>query len=248
MQTGHSIDYNDFAKSYAQTRWAVPWIVDPLICEVDTLSTRSIVVEIGCGTGNYIITLSQKVSDKRYQGFDLSEEMLAVARSRQSAVEFTKGNAEVKFPYPDAHCHLVFAVDVIHHLNDLDTFFAEAARILKTGSRLVVVTDSEDDIRNRSLTVYFPETLKNEAERYPTLVLLDEKAHVAGLSVLGHETIEGVVDLNDDFILKLKEKCASALRLISSEAHQQGIERVRIAKERGESWYSCYTLAKYIKA
>ena len=35
------------------------------------------------------------------------------------------------------------------------------------------------------------------------------------------------------------------MRLISSQAHWEGMERVRAAASRGEFWYSFYTAVKY---
>lgn len=76
------MDYDDYAKHYAHTRWAVPWIVGPLIAEAGGLPRGARIVEVGCGTGNYVIALSQAVPQYAYGGFDRSDEMLAVARQR----------------------------------------------------------------------------------------------------------------------------------------------------------------------
>ena len=94
MQTGHPINYNDFAKSYGQTRWAVPWITEPLAREVNALPRGSLVIEIGCGTGNYIIALSEAVPDRQYKGFDLSEEKLGVDGKRPSSVYSTRDRSQ----------------------------------------------------------------------------------------------------------------------------------------------------------
>ena len=242
---GRPMNYNDYAVKYAHTRWAVPWVLEPLLREVEYLTENSTVIEIGCGTGNYIIALSNEIPDRNYCGFDLSEEMLKVARSRSSAVEFIHGDAEVQFPFTSAHGELAFLVDVIHYIVNLNYFFSEAARILKPEGHLFIVTDSVDNIRNRSLTKYFPEILDIELDRYPSLTLLHQNAEQAGLELLGEELIEGTIDLDDAFISKLEGKCSSAMRLISDEEHQRGVERVRRAQSRGEKWFSLYTLIRY---
>jgi ubiquinone/menaquinone biosynthesis C-methylase UbiE len=244
---GKQMNYDDYAEKYAQTRWAVPWIVHPLLREVRRISPHSTVVEIGCGTGNYIVAVSQELPSYIYRGFDLSEEMLKVACARSQAVEFTRGNADVRFPYPNQSCELAFCVDVIHHITDLSAFFQEASRILKSGGRLLIVTDSEDNIRRRSLTRYFPETLEVELTCYAKAEELGSSAVQSGLAYLGMEPAEGVIDLDAEFVAKLEQRCSSSMRLISEEAHRKGIERVRLAQKQGERWISCYTIFRYEK-
>ena len=242
---GEQLNYDNFAEKYAQTRWADSWIVAPLLREVERLPANSTIVEIGCGTGNYIIAISEEIPCHVYKGFDLSDGMLRVARARSTRIEFSQGNAALRFPYPDGCCDLAFAVNVIHHIESTDVFLRESARILKPGGRLLIVTDSEENIRSRSLTRYFPETLEIELRRYPQLPVLHRHAEGVGLQLLGEEAAEGSIDLDASFISKLEQKCSSAMRLISPETHRRGIKRVQRASERGEQWFSCYTVIKY---
>lgn len=244
---GRAMNYDAFAPRYAHTRWAVPWIVDPLVTAAGVLAERSTIVDVGCGTGNYVIALHDALPQHDYRGFDISDGMLEVARSRSDRIAFAKGDAAHGFPCPDECCDLAFAVDVIHHIERIDVFFREASRILKPQRRLLVVTDSEENIRSRSLTRHFPETLEIELDRYPRMRDLDEAAADADLRLVGREAAEGNIPLDDDFIAKLEAKCSSSLRLISSEAHKKGIESLREAGQRGEQWFSCYTVVKYEK-
>src|SRR2546425_708522 len=110
-------------------------------------------------------------SDLVYLGFDISRPMLREAAARPSRARFMAGDASRAFPCGDRVCGLVFAVDVIHHIEGgrLATFFSEAVRVLMPGGRLVLVTDSEDTLRQRSLTKFFPEILAIELQRYPPL-------------------------------------------------------------------------------
>ena len=242
---GRPMSYDGYAREYAQTRWAVPWVLAPLRRELRSLEEPSTVIEIGCGTGNYLIALAQDVPSHRYLGFDLSSEMLRVARSRSSRVNLARGNAEGFFPYADSSCRFGFAVDVIHHIEDLDAFFSEAARVIENEGQLIVVTDSERDIVSRSLTRHFPELVSIELDRYPTLDELHAAAGRAGLGCAGAEPCAGDVPLTEDFLDKLERKCSSGMRLMTPEAHRRGMERVRAAAGRGETWHSCYTAIRY---
>src|SRR2546427_4420819 len=161
-------DYDEYAPTYAWARWAVPWIVSPLARIVDALPADAAVLEIGCGTGNYIRGLAESRSELVYAGFDLSEAMLQEARGWGSKVTFVRGDAAKESPFPSQSFAAAFAVDVIHHIGDLPRFFTEAHRVLLPGGHLAIVTDSEDTLKRRSLTAFFPEILAIERIRYPT--------------------------------------------------------------------------------
>lgn len=237
-----AMDYDAYAATYAHTRWAVPWILDPLTRAVRRQPGGAAIVEIGCGTGNYAIALAAAVPGYVYKGFDLSAEMLRVARGRSSAVEWSAGDAGRAFPFPDRSAALAFAVDVVHHVKRLDTFMREAARILVPDGSLMIVTDSEANMSRRSLTRFFPEILPIELARYPALEALSRAAAAAGLGLESEEPAAGDIALDDAFIAKLAAKCSSAMRLIPAAAHARGLARVREAAARGETWHSCYTI------
>ena len=244
---GEPMDYDTYAEHYAYAREAAPWVVAPLSRAVRKLPLGAAVVEIGCGTGNYVLALAEAFPAYTYHGFDLSDGMLRVARARSARVAWTEGDADVRFPYPDGGCEMAFAVDVVHHITALDVFFREAARILTPGGVLVVVTDSEEDIRARSLTHYFPEILPVELRRYPAIETLHRQAANAGFQLRHVVPAIGTRPLDTRFLGQLEAKCSSAMRLISPEAQRQGMERVRLGSARGEPWHSCYTVITYGK-
>jgi SAM-dependent methyltransferase len=242
------LDYDRFAETYAATRSAVPWILEPLLQAARQIDAGATVAEIGCGTGNYIRALAEAVGDREFVGFDVTEEMLALARRFPSVVRFLHGDAEQRFPLDDASCRLAFAVDVVHHLEAFDIFFSEAARSLAAGGRLLIVTDSEENIRTRSLTTFFPEVLEIELARYPAIAVLERRAARAGLRLHRTEFAEGRVALIDDFIAKLDRGCSSGLRLISREAQRAGIARLLKAAKHGDAWHSCYSILYFEKS
>jgi SAM-dependent methyltransferase len=241
-------DYDQYAPTYAWARWAVPWVVSPLARLAGGLAAGAAVLEIGCGTGNYIWALAELHSDLGYTGFDLSEPMLREARGRGSKVTFVQGDAAKEFPFPDQNFAFAFAVDVIHHIEDLPRFFAEAHRVLVPGGHLVIVTDSEETLRRRSLTVFFPEVLAIELARYPTIDRLQHGADRAGFRLESKEQVAGRIPLDDAYLNRLEAKCSSAIRLLTSEQHAAGMDRVRAAAARGEEWLSCYDVLRFVRS
>jgi predicted TPR repeat methyltransferase len=178
-------------------------------------------------------------------GFDLSEPMLAEARSRSSAVRFVQADASEKFPCDDGECSLVFAVDVVHHLSSLAKFFQESRRTLGPTGHLMIVTDSEETMRERSLTRFFPEILTLEQKRYPEPDRLRAAARAAGLELQDQEHAVGDIPLTDTFIRQLEAKCSSAMRLLPAHVHAAGMDRVRAAQAEGAVWRSHYLVLHY---
>lgn len=244
---GRAMDYNSFAATYSETRSAITGITKILIEEFKKLGPHSEIIEIGCGTGNYIIELTKALPQNIYKGFDLSEEMLKIACLRTDKVEFLQANADIKFPYSDETADGAFLVDVIHHIVEYETFFDECRRILKHRGILIIVTDTDDDFFRRSGTKYFPETLKIELERYPTKIQLNSYAEKSGLALVHSIHIESLYEIDDSLINAIARKRSSSLRLITEEAFLAGLERVRKAKSEGEKWLSSYTILKYQK-
>jgi SAM-dependent methyltransferase len=241
-------DYDTYASTYAWTRRAVAWVLQPLSRAADALPAGASVLEIGCGSGNYIRALADNRPDLACVGFDLSEAMLSEARHFGSSVAFIQGDASNVFPFPDKSFELAFAVDVIHHIGDLRRFFEETHRVLVLGGRLAIVTDSESTLKRRSLTAFFPEILPIELARYPSVPLLHDQARQIGFQLVSEEEVWGTVALDGEFLVRLEAKCSSAMRLMKPEAHAAGMERVRAAGAKGEQWFSCYDVLFYTRA
>jgi SAM-dependent methyltransferase len=242
-----SMDYDEFAPTYAWARQPHAWVLDPLVRFVRDLPANTAVLEIGCGTGNYVRALAESCLALACVGLDLSAPMLREARASGSRVELVQGDASVAFPFADQAFHFVFAVDVVHHIGDLPRFFAEAHRVLSPGGRLVLFTDSEDTLKRRGLTIFFPEILSVELERYPTIESLHDEANRSGFRLLGAGSASGLVPLDDRFVTSLAARCASSMRLITPAEHEAGMARVRSAQARGESWFSCYDVLEYVR-
>jgi cyclopropane fatty-acyl-phospholipid synthase-like methyltransferase len=136
-------------------------------------------------------------------------------------------------------------VDVIHHITDLHAFFSEARRVLQTRGNLLLVTDSEETLRQRSLTRFFPQVMSVELARYPPIADLHRIAAECGLQLQGEEPAEGNVLLTDQFVRSLEAKCSSAVRLLAQSDFEAGMARVRVAQSRGETWRSCYVVLRY---
>jgi SAM-dependent methyltransferase len=216
------VNYDTLAHEYAQHRRVHPDVLTSLL-ENSRLDGASSVLEMGCGTGNYIIALQEATGCAAW-GIDPSGPMLARARERSRRVRFEPGQAE-KLAFNAATFDLVFSVDVIHHVGDQAAFYHEACRVLKSGSRVCTVTDSEDIIRRRQpLSNCFPETVEMELKRYPRVADLRKMMAEAGFDGVAEEYVEYQFAITN--IQAYRDKAFSSLHIIPQEAFERGIRRM----------------------
>jgi ubiquinone/menaquinone biosynthesis C-methylase UbiE len=216
------VDYDKTASDYAQHRRVHPEGLKHLI-STGNLGSDSKVLEVGCGTGNYILAL-KRLAGSRCWGIDPSQGMLAKARARSGGAQFQLGRAE-DIGFSSDFFDLVFSVDVIHHVDDRPACFQEAYRVLAGGGKACTVTDSEWVIRHRRpLAVYFPETVEPELERYPRIAELRGLMEQAGFSRMNEASVEFPYQLTD--IQAYRDRAFSALHLIPEDAFRRGIERL----------------------
>jgi len=217
---GGMIDYDRMAAEYARHRRVHPVLLRRLI---DGLGPADKVLEVGCGTGNYLIAIRELVGCSGW-GIDPSTEMLAQARARSGQVQLLQGKAE-QLEFPDGHFDFVFSVNVIHHVGDRGRSFREAVRVLRHGGRVCTVTDSEWVIRHRQpLSVFFPETVAVDLARYPRIHEIRAGMQEAGFAEVAEETVEFASEVRD--IGPFQDKAFSCLRLIPEDAYRRGIERM----------------------
>ena len=111
------------------------------------LETAEAVVEFGCGTGRWALEMLEHSlpSTARYWGCDLSDTMRRLARERlalySDRVTIVQTNGCPKFDLPDQSCDRLISTYVLDLLSDKDiqTFLAEAKRIVRPGGRMGLV-------------------------------------------------------------------------------------------------------------
>ena len=118
------------------------------------------VADVGCGAGNVAILIGETYPDSEVFGFDVSEDFLAIARSRAESlgnVSFAAYSAEA-IPL-DPPYDLVTAFDVIHDLGDPLAGLRRIRESLAEGGKFLVMEPNagsrlEDNLHDRGALLY----------------------------------------------------------------------------------------------
>ena len=223
------IDYDALSRNYARHRKVHPYVLQELH-KKGVRNSSDQVLEVGCGTGNYINAL-QEAGATDCWGIDPSEGMLAEASIKNTLIKFKSGRAEEP-KFADSFFDFVFSVDVIHHLEDIPAYFNEVRRVLKPGGRFCTVTESEELIRTRvPLSSYFPQTVPFELQRYPRIPYLCQVLREKGFGSLSESVVRFPYEISD--ISPFANKTYSTLHLITEEELQAGLVQMQADLQQG---------------
>jgi len=228
------INYNETCKIYDLVREEDMVTINRII-EEGKVNCNSKILEIGCGTGNYAVAISN-ITEAQIYGMDQSEGMLEIATAKGSGVKFVKGNAVTLEGFEDNYFDVIYMVDVIHHIKDIKTMFNNIYRILRTEGTVFIFTDSYENIKNRLTTKYFPETLEVELNRYQSTEEIFETMKDNDFINIKADNLDvGCDEEAGEKLAKIAEKQGySMFNLISQEAIDRGIERLKEDLDKGK--------------
>jgi len=110
----------------------------PLLTSAIDESGRCRVVDMGCGTGHFLLALQRRLGDRaELSGLDFSNAAITRARTVVPAASFTVADA-YRMPFPDHAFDLVTCVETLEHLKKPRVALDEMARICKPGGHLVI--------------------------------------------------------------------------------------------------------------
>lgn len=138
--------FNSIAEHWGHLRQEVLGDFDIAGQVTDRMPDSAVAVDLGCGTGEMLPALLAKA--EHVIGVDGSPRMLELARARFAGngrrVSLRIGELE-HLPLRDREADFAVASMALHHLARPQEGLAEAARVLKTGGRLVIAEFGQHD-------------------------------------------------------------------------------------------------------
>lgn len=134
----------------ASARGSLDRVAQP---HASTSDGRAHIVDVGTGTGVLALEARRRWPDARVTGIDPSTGMLSVAARRATALgieeddsllRWVEGSAEA-LPLPDGTADMVVSSFVLQLVPDRAAALREAARVLRPGGRLLLLTWLEDE-------------------------------------------------------------------------------------------------------
>lgn len=186
------------------------------------------VLEVGCGTGRWVIELQPLV--RRISGLDFSFGMLQQAQTQDAGLLLINGDAN-HLPFADSSFDLVLSVNALQHYTDQRAFIAEARRLLRAGGALAIVNLDPHIGRDRwYLYEYFEGVQAHDLRRFPSSGALLDWMLAAGFTRAEwrvaehiHQEFAGREILENPFTQK---NGSSQLALLSDAAYTAGLERL----------------------
>ncbi len=102
------------------------------------------VLDLGCGDGSLVEPI---IGAHDVAGLDTNAQAVREAYAR--GVHAVKGSIEDTFPFPDASCDIVLALDILEHIVDMRSVLSEIRRVLKTEGSLIIAMPNHFDLRTR---------------------------------------------------------------------------------------------------
>lgn len=163
------------------------------------LTPDSVVLDLGAGAG-IVAEMDFRGRAARICGVDLDPRVVENPMLDEGKV--ADGGS---IPYPDASFDLVFADNVVEHLDAPEQVFAEVRRVLKPGGRFLFKTPNKTHympLIARMTPHKFHQFInrkrgRQESDTFPTRYRANtlgdarKAAHASGLEVIGIERIEG---------------------------------------------------------
>jgi hypothetical protein len=124
---------------------------------------------------------------------------------------------------------MIFMVNVIHHVDNIEMMSCEFNRILKESGEIYIFTESHKQILEKIWLNYFDGARNIDIERFHDISELVEKAERFGFDCYEESVIDDVpYDIPiDEFMDLVSNKAFSILHLISDNSYQNGLQRLK---------------------
>jgi ubiquinone/menaquinone biosynthesis C-methylase UbiE len=224
-------DYDSIASEYEEDRraWQVPpdeWLQSLLA----TQQSEVRVLEIGCGTGNWLAAQKTYFTGPRvrWHGVDPSQAMLEIAGLKLEGVALDIGRAE-ELPFSDGSFDFVASHLSFHHYEDKDLALDEIARVLAEDGVLSLFNVDPGNMPGRWIYHFFPETWQLDLARFwPSdrlAMALKDRGFAVEMTIETWQRNESLFEV----LHEAKRRTLSQLVILEEEPYQRGLRDLQQA-------------------
>ena len=231
--------YDQIGEGYDHTRHADPFLTQQIFTLLAPESD-GIVLDVGCGTGNYTLALAHR--GVTLFGIDQSDRMIETAQAKdtEQLVQWRVANVEA-LPFPNHLFAGAFCLLALHHFSHLKQAMREVSRVLHRG-HLVIFTATPEQMQHYWLTTYFPGMMARSMVQMPRFEQICEALTEAGFDHIKSEPYVVQAEVQDGFLYAAKHHPS---RYLDPE-FRAGISSFRLLAEPTELVEGCQQLAKDI--
>jgi ubiquinone/menaquinone biosynthesis C-methylase UbiE len=191
-------------------------------------TSTSVVVDLGCGTGRFTQPLADRLG-MFVIGVDPSLRMLREATRTVATpqVAYREGRAE-SIPADSSSAALIFMSNAIHHVKDLGPALEEMRRVLQPDGIVFLRNYTLENLESLRYLEFFPEAMQLSREMVWSRSTLVEQFSYGGFDELTQGTIRQEASPDrETYLRKIESRVYSDLALMSDEAFDRGIAKMR---------------------
>ncbi len=227
---GKEPDYAaSFEKFRSQTTETAAALIQSILRYVPS-SPGARVIDIGCGTGRYVLLLAS-ATEARVFATDLSRAMVEKGREKDNAQNVSWFLSDAcRMPFADESFDVTLLFLVLHVVKDPKEALEEAYRILRPGGHCLILAHSHAQLDRQIVFRFFPEARKLNKRRMLSLTKLKELVQEIGFHHLRTGAfLEATTYSRDAFLERVRSKPNTSLRSMNDADFQRRYEALEAA-------------------
>lgn len=222
-------DYSKVAKSYDLNKDRLSIDIEPIIGEILNKNRKIRILDLACGTGNYIKAQNCYYSDGidiEWVGIDLSNEMLEKAKSKVQNIKLINCSAE-DIEFPDVFFDLIVCNFAFHHFEKKHDVLKKIFSTLKNDGIFKQTNICPEFIKDWWVYKYCPQSYYEDQFRFWNKDLLVYELGKIGfksqLKVIYEENYRAMNCVLDDY----ERRDVSQLAMIDDYLYYEGLEKIK---------------------
>lgn len=191
------------------------------------IGDKSVIVDIGCGTGIETLNIYDNFKCKVY-GIEPAENMFKKATEKSEKIVWLKGTAE-QIPLENNFIDVITSFFSIHHFLDIGQSVKEFNRILMPTGKVFIFTISHNQMRNSLEYQFFPELLEYDINRVPSIEFIKDIFVKNGFKVKIKEVEYETRKIDTNYIEMVKKRYRTGFQKLTEKQILLGIRKIEKA-------------------